>query len=92
MMEERISVRFRSEGKQYDFDPRGLRCLPGDGLIEQIYPEGVSLSSKASLSFTPPFCAALQTALCTRLLVGRPLETGHLYVADLMDMEIERLF
>ena len=33
MMEERISVRFRSEGKQYDFDPRGLRCLPGDGLI-----------------------------------------------------------
>ena len=32
-MEERISVRFRSEGKQYDFDPRGLRCLPGDGLI-----------------------------------------------------------
>ena len=33
MMEERISVRFRSEGKQYDFDPQGLRCLPGDGLI-----------------------------------------------------------
>ena len=33
MMEERISVRFRSEGKQYDFDPRGLKCLPGDGLI-----------------------------------------------------------
>ena len=32
-MEERISVRFRSEGKQYDFDPRGLMCLPGDGLI-----------------------------------------------------------
>ena len=32
-MEERISVRFRSEGKQYDFDPRGLRCMPGDGLI-----------------------------------------------------------
>ena len=32
-MDERISVRFRSEGKQYDFDPRGLRCIPGDGLI-----------------------------------------------------------
>ena len=32
-MEERISVRFRNEGKQYDFDPQGLRCLPGDGLI-----------------------------------------------------------
>ena len=66
--------------------------MPDDDLIDRIYPEGVGLSSKASLSFTPPFCAALQTALCTRLLVGRPLETGHLYVADLMDMEIERLF
>lgn len=32
-MEERISVRFRSEGKQYDFDPQGLICVPGDGLI-----------------------------------------------------------
>ena len=66
--------------------------MPGDDLIDRIYPEGVSLSSKASLSFTPPFCAALQTALCTRLLTGRPLETGHLYVADLLNMELESLF
>ena len=65
---------------------------PGDDLIDRIYPEGVSLSSKASLSFTPPFCAALQTALCTRLLVGRPLEAGRFYIADLLDMEIERIF
>ncbi len=66
--------------------------LPGDDLIDRIYPEGVSLNSRASLSFTPPFCAALQTALCTRLLVGRPLETGRLYAADLLDMELERIF
>ena len=65
---------------------------PGDDLIDRIYPEGVSLSSKASLSFTPPFCAALQTALCTRHLVGRPLEAGRFYIADLLDMEIERIF
>ena len=65
---------------------------PGDDLIDRIYPEGVSLSSKASLSFTPPFCAALQTALCTRLLVGRPLEAGRFYIADLLDMEIARIF
>ena len=65
--------------------------LPGDDLIDMIYPEGVALSSKASLSFTPPFCAALQTALCTRLLTGRPLETGRLYVADLLEMEMESL-
>ena len=66
--------------------------MPGDDLIDRIYPEGVSLRSKASLSFTPPFCAALQVALCTRLLTGRPLETGRLYMADLLDMEMESLF
>ena len=66
--------------------------LPGDDLIEQIYPEGAALSSKASLSFTPPFCAALQTALCVRLLTGREVETGKLYVADLLDMELQSLF
>lgn len=66
--------------------------MPGDDLMDRIYPDGVSLSSKASLSFTPPFCAALQTALCTRLLTGRPLETGRLYVADLLNMELESIF
>ena len=66
--------------------------MPGDDLMEQIYPEGAALSSKASLPFTPPFCAALQTALCVRLLTGREIETGKLYVADLLYMEMERLF
>ena len=66
--------------------------MPGDDLINRIYPEGVSLGSKTSLSFTPPFCAAVQAALCTRLLTGRPLETGQLYMADLLDMELESLF
>lgn len=30
---ELISVRFRSEGKQYYFDPQGLVCRPGEDLI-----------------------------------------------------------
>ena len=66
--------------------------LPGEDLIDRIYPEGARLSSKTSLSFTPPFCAALQVALCTRLLAGRPVETGRLYMADLLDMEMESIF
>ena len=66
--------------------------MPGDDLIDRIYPEGASPSSKASLSFTPPFCASLQTALCTRLLVGRPPEAGRFYIADLLDPEIARIF
>ena len=66
--------------------------LPGDGMIDRIYPEGAALKSKASLSFTPPFCAALQTALCVRLLTGREVEAGKLYIADLLDMEMASLF
>ena len=65
--------------------------MPGDGMMTWIYPEGAALSSKTSLSFTPPFCAALQTALCVRLLTGREIETGRLYVADLLDMELQSL-
>ena len=65
--------------------------MPGDGMMTWIYPEGAALSSKTSLSFTPPFCAALQTALCVRLLTGREIETGKLYVADLLDMELQSL-
>ena len=65
--------------------------MPADGLMEQIYPDGAALNSKASLSFTPPFCSALQTALCVRLLTGRKVESGKLYVADLLDMEMESL-
>ena len=66
--------------------------MPGDDLIDRIYQEDTRLGNKSSLSFTPPFCAALQTALCTRLLAGRPVESGRLYVADLLDMEMDRLF
>ena len=66
--------------------------MPGDDLIDRIYPEGAKLGSKTSLSFTPPFCAAMQAALCTRLLAGRPVESGRLYMADLLDMEGASLF
>ena len=65
--------------------------MPGDDFFDRIYPEGVSLGSKTSLSFTPPFCAAMQAALCTRLLSGRPVETGRLYMADLLDMEMQSI-
>ena len=66
--------------------------MPGDDLLDRIYPEGIGLGSKTSLSFTPPFCAAIQVALCTRLLTGRPLKAGRLYMADLLDMELQSLF
>ena len=30
--------------------------------------------------------------LCVRLLAGREIETGELFVADLLDMELQSLF
>lgn len=63
--------------------------LPGDGLIDRLYPKDTPLKDKSVLSFTPALCAAMQTALCVKLLTGKPVETGRLYYFDLNDMEFE---
>ena len=66
--------------------------LPGDGLLDLLYPTDNVSVSKSSLSPTPALCAAMQTALCIRLLCGRDVEAGKLYYFDLLDMEFESLF
>ena len=63
--------------------------MPGDGLIEQLYPENTIITDKSVLSFTPALCASLQTSLCVRLLVGRPVSTGTIYYFDLLNQEFE---
>lgn len=66
--------------------------LPGDGLLDILYPEGTAVPGKSSLSFTPALCAALQSSLCVRLLCGKNVECGKLYYFDLQEMEFEKLF
>lgn len=63
--------------------------LPGDGLINALYPENTEIRDKSALSFTPALCASMQAALCVKLLTGRPVERGALYYFDLMNMEFE---
>lgn len=65
--------------------------LPGDGLLDILYPEGTAIRDKSVLSFTPAFCASVQTALCVKLLTGRPVETGTLYYCDLLNQEFETI-
>ena len=65
--------------------------MPGDGLIDRLYPRDTALTDKSVLSFTPALCASMQAALCVKLLTGRPVESGVLYYFDLMDMEPERI-
>lgn len=64
-------------------------CLPGEGLIDRLYPGDTVLKDKSVLSFTPALCAAMQASLCVKLLTGRSVESGKLYYADLLYEEFE---
>ena len=65
--------------------------MPDDDLIELIYPEQTQISDKSALSFTPAFCASMQTALCIKLLTGRTVQTGTIYYFDLLHQEYEEI-
>ena len=65
--------------------------MPGDGLMNILYPESAAANDKSVLSFTPALCAAMQASLCAKLLCGRPVESGKLYYFDLQDMEFETI-
>ena len=65
--------------------------LPGDGLIQQLYPENAVIRNKSALSFTPALCAAAQVSLCVRVLLGHTVENGVLHYFDLFTMEAEKI-
>ena len=65
--------------------------MPGDDLIGKLFPQEVEIADKSVLSFTPALCASMQTALCVKLLVGRPVETGTVYYFDLLNQEFETI-
>ena len=65
--------------------------MPGDHLVEKMYPEGSVLKNKSVLSFTPALCASMQVSLCVKLLTGRQVETGKLYYFDLLNQEYEAI-
>ena len=63
--------------------------MPGDGLIETLYPEDTVLADKSVLSFTPALCASMQVSLAIQLLIGRPVSTGTVFYFDLLNQEFE---
>ena len=65
--------------------------MPGDRLIQTLYPEGIEVKNKSVLSFTPAMCAAMQVSLCVSLLLGHPVETGKLHYFDLFCEEYEKI-
>lgn len=65
--------------------------MPGDQLIEALYPDEIEISNKSVLSFTPALCASLQVSLCVKLLTGRAVETGTVYYFDIQNLEFETI-
>ena len=65
--------------------------MPGDHLINTLYPEKIEIKDKSVLSFTPALCASIQTSLCVKLLVGRSVATGTIYYFDLLNQEFETI-
>ena len=66
-------------------------CMPGDKLIEKLYPEDSVIKDKSVLCFTPALCAAMQACLCVKLLTGKPVETGILHYTDLFYEEYTQI-
>ena len=66
-------------------------CMPGEDLIDKLYPADAMMKDNSVLSFTPPLCAAMQVSLCVKLLVGKPVETGMLHYADLFYEEYTQI-
>jgi molybdopterin/thiamine biosynthesis adenylyltransferase len=65
--------------------------MPGDKLVEKLYPEDTVVRDKSVLSFTPALCASMQAALSIKYLAGRPVETGRIYYFDLLNQEFETI-
>ena len=65
--------------------------MPGDKLIETLYPADVVVRDKSVLSFTPALCASMQASLCVKYLTGRPITSGTIYYFDLLNMEFETI-
>lgn len=65
--------------------------MPGDRLMETLFPEEIEIRDKSVLSFTPALCASMQSALCVKLLTGKAAETGTVYHFDLLNQEFESI-
>jgi molybdopterin/thiamine biosynthesis adenylyltransferase len=65
--------------------------MPGDNLIEKLFPQEVEVKDKSVLSFTPALCAAMQVSLCVKLLTSRDVQTGTVFYFDTLNNEFETI-
>ena len=65
--------------------------MPGENLIEKLFPQEVEVKDKSVLSFTPALCAAMQVSLCVKLLTCREVQTGTVFYFDTLNNEFETI-
>lgn len=65
--------------------------MPRSGTLDTLYPEGAQTGAQNAPAFTPALCAAVQTSLCVKLLCERPVDTGRIYLFDLLDLDFETI-
>lgn len=72
------------------WDLQAMLVPPGSGLLHQIYTDDYVPESKASLSFTPAACAAIEASIAIRFLCGRecPLDSS-LLTGSLAEMRFD---
>ncbi len=66
--------------------------MPENPVVDRLCPETEASQEQSVLSVAPALCAAVQAALCIRLLSGCPVEPGKLYYFDLLNQEFDRIF
>lgn len=65
--------------------------LPGEPLLDIMYPNDDITADKSALSFTPAACAAAQCSLAVRLMTGRKAESSVLHYGNLLTQEFETI-
>lgn len=74
-----------------DTNSQVCAIFPGDkDILNILYPHDVSGKIR-TVSYTPAFCASMQSALAHKYLKGEPLEQRTLYISDLSGMDFEKV-
>jgi len=75
-------------GAVHGWTAQAAVVLPGNGLLHRLFREDAADPDHACLSFTPAWCAAVQTAEAAKLLIGKKAELeNRLLIADLKTMD-----
>ena len=79
-------------GAVWGWNAQAAVLMPGDGLLDRIYPDEAPAScGESALPVTAALCGAMQASLCIQVLCGRAVETGVVHYADVQRLTVEKI-